>query len=459
VDGASAVIYFPRLDRMGRMVSFLERAGHHAVILRPSSWQGELHPLVSFDATRPDSVRAAGIDPSAGLTISVFSGSRIICASLVDPRRFEPPAQARMEQVGQVSRAREGRVALVLVKARASAQAPPQTLGGYAIKGNLSCATAGPDSEALLRRAAKAISRGPGRPPWGPATAGLDDSIWIVGGDTSLQLTGKLDALELQARGALAGLPPLKGGGPSVYGGVEPSGLLMVRARVTADGVRKVLGQMGARLLEACEICDADTVGTLLGVLRHQLTGDVMLRVDRVRAGPGSLKSQAARYFAVKHAALAEVSDPELVSVALEGLLKMGAARTAPDRYEVSPGAKGQGTLLLGRSGRHLYLANDEGALEAALAGLRGPGPLEHGADVHVDPKLVSRAFSQISLLDLMSSRDLAAVLAVGTELGPLLAHSERISGWVDSDGARLRSAATWKLAPGQDSQAPDAGP
>src|SRR5687767_9543612 len=151
---------------MGRMVSFLERAGHYAVILRTSSWQGELHPLVSFDPTRPDSVRAAGIDPAAGLTISVFSGGRVTCLSLLDPKRFEPPAQARMEQFGQVSRSREGGVALVVVKAQANAQSPLQTVGGYAIKGNLSCATEGLDSEALLRRAAKAIARGPGKPPW-----------------------------------------------------------------------------------------------------------------------------------------------------------------------------------------------------------------------------------------------------------------------------------------------------
>jgi hypothetical protein len=175
-----------------------------------------------------------------------------------------------------------------------------------------------------------------------------------------------------------------------------------------------------------------------------------MLRVDRVRTPPGSLKSRSARYFSVKHAYLAEVTRPEVVSTALEALIKLGAVRTAKDTYAIKAGTEQDaGTVLAGLSGKHLFFANDEEALKAALAAVASvaPAPMEHGADAFVDPALLSRAFNQVSLLDLMSSRDLAPLVAAGTELGPLLSHTERLSAWVDADGTSQRYALTWKLS------------
>jgi hypothetical protein len=234
---------------------------------------------------------------------------------------------------------------------------------------------------------------------------------------------------------------------------------MLVRARVSPEGVRRVLGQMGANLLTACEVCNADAVGSLIGAIRGELTGEVMLRVDRVRAPPGSLRSTQARYFTVKHAYLAEVAHSDVAAAALEGLLKLGAVRTAKDTYTLKAGAsETAGTLLAGLSGKNLYLANDDEALQAALAAAAAarPAPLDHSADVFVDPHLVARAFTQVSLLDLMSSRDLAPLVAAGTELGPLFAHSQSLTAWIDSDATTQRLGATWRLDPGT---APDAPP
>jgi hypothetical protein len=236
---------------------------------------------------------------------------------------------------------------------------------------------------------------------------------------------------------------------------------MMVRARVAPEGVRRALGRMGAGLLAACEVCNPDVVGSLIGSIRNELTGEVMLRVDRVRAPPGSLRSPTARYFALKHAYLAEVAHPEVASAALESLLKLGAVRTSKDAYSLKAGtAETAGTILAGLSGKSVYFANDEEALQAALsaaaAGAARAAPLEHSLDVFVDPHLVARAFSQVSLLDLMSSRDLAPLVAVSTELGPLFAHSQSLTAWIDSDATTQRIGANWKLDPGT---APDAPP
>ncbi len=456
VDGADAVVMVARMDRMGRMVSFLEKAGRYSVILRPASWVSEVHPLLSFDPTRPDSIASAGIDAAAGLTISLFPDARVTCVAVSDLARYEPQAQARLGQLGAVGRAKDAGASVVVAAVKGRAVA------GYVLRGKLSCATEGPRSEDLLRKAAKALARGPRRAPW-TSPAAAEDSFYVTSAQSTLQLTGKLDMLEARGSGPVSGIPSLKPAGPSPYGGVAPSGLMLVRARVTPDGVRRILGRMGAELLSACAVCNPDVVGGLIGSMRGQLTGEVLVRVDRVKAPPGSLRSRSARYFAVKHAYLAEVADPAVASAALVSLLKLGAVRTAEDTYSIQAGTEaGAGTLFAGLSGKHLYFSNDEEALKAALAAVSSarPGvPLEHGLDLFVDPRLVARAFGQVSLLDLMSSRDLAPLVAAGTELGPLFAHSERLTGWMDPDGAGgQRFAFAWKLLVEPPAPPPGAG-
>jgi len=456
VDGAQATILVARMDRMGRMVSFLERAGRYSVILRPASWVSELHPLLSFDPTRPDSIASAGIDPAAGIAISLFKDARVTCVSVSDPAKYEPQAQARLGQLGAVGRAKDAGASVVVAAIKGRAVA------GYVMRGKLSCATEGPSAEDLLRRAAKSLAKPPKKAPWA-SVAAAEDSAYFISPQLTLQLTGKLDTMELRGSGpASPVIPSLKPAGPSPYGGVQPSGLMLLRARVSPEGVRRVLGRMGAGLLTACEVCNPDVVGSLIGAIRTELTGEVMLRVDRVKAPPGSLRSQQARYFAVKHAYLAEVAHPEVVSSALEGLIKIGAVRTARDAYSIKGGtSETAGTLLAGLSGKNVYLANDEEALQAALsaaaAGAARAAPLEHSMDLFVDPHLLARAFGQVSLLDLMSSRDLAPLVAAGTELVPLCAHSQSFAGWLDFDGATQRVGANWKLDPGT-ADASDAG-
>jgi len=465
VDGAQATILVARLDRMGRMVSFLERAGRYSVILRPGSWVSELHPLLSFDPSRPDSISAAGIDPAAGIAISLFNDNRVTCVSVSDPAKYEPQAQARLSQLGAVGRAKDAGASVVVAAVKGHAVA------GYVLRGNLSCATEGAGAEDLLRRAAKSLAKPPRKAPWDSAVT-AEDTAYFLSPQLTLQLTGKLDTMEMRGRStpavSIGSGSMLKPAGASPYGGVQPSGLMLVRARVSPDGVRRVLGQAGATVLAACEVCNPDVVGSLIGAIRNELTGEVMLRVDRVKTPPGSLRSLQARYFAVKHAYLAEVAHPEVVSTALEGLIKIGAVRTAKDTYSLKTGtSETAGTVLAGLSGKNLYLANDDQALQAALsaaaAGAARAAPLEHSADVFVDPHLTARAFGQVSLLDLMSSRDLAPLVAAGTELVPLLTHSQVLTAWVDADGASAtqRMGATWKLDPGtapDEPAAPDAG-
>src|SRR5437762_86828 len=120
---------------MGRMVSFLERAGRYSVILRPTAWVSELHPLLSFDPTRPDSIASMGIDPAAGLSINLFPDARVSCFTVLDPLKYEPPAQARLAQLGAVGRAKDAGASVVVAAVKGHAVA------GYVMRGKLSCAT------------------------------------------------------------------------------------------------------------------------------------------------------------------------------------------------------------------------------------------------------------------------------------------------------------------------------
>src|SRR5262245_66476002 len=114
---------------MGRMASFLERAGRHSILLRPASWASEVHPLLTFDPLRPDSIASTGIDPADGLSISFFPDGQVTCVALADPSRYEPQAQARLAQLGAVGRAKEAGASVVVAAVKGRAVA------GYGVRG------------------------------------------------------------------------------------------------------------------------------------------------------------------------------------------------------------------------------------------------------------------------------------------------------------------------------------
>jgi hypothetical protein len=47
-----------------------------------------------------------------------------------------------------------------------------------------------------------------------------------------------------------------------------------------------------------------------------------------------------------------------------------------------------------------------------------------------------------------MTSEELASLFAVGTEVGPLLGITERVSAWVDGTSDSQRGELTWVLQP-----------
>jgi hypothetical protein len=434
-------IYVPRLDKTAELTAFMRAAGQRTALLHPDSWRGEFHPLLYLDPTDPAALAAAGIDPTGSATLSYVADARVSCVTLKDVKRFEERVASRLSGAGAPWKSSADGVPLV------GAASAGRVLVGYALKGKEACAVQGQGSnvQVLLNDLAKVVSKTSAGPEWKRAAA-LPGTAFVVSRYGSTGLKGTAQSLTAEGRTAKLPLPALDPAGPSPYALLAPSGLAFVRARVSAEG-RGAMGRtLLAQLLDLCQACDPGAMTQVADAIVPRLTGDVLLRVDKAKVGE-TLRTQASRYFAVRHAWVVEVTESGEVAKGLAKLGEWKMVKKTLDGYAVSTRA---GELLVGLVGTHLYVGNDAAAVKAALEGLDGKaGKLAHGAEFFVDPGLVAKGLSQIPLLDVMGSQDLAALFAVGTELGPLLSASERISGWVDPapEGAHAFQA-TWVLKP-----------
>ena len=447
VPNADAAVYLPRLDRISDLTAFARAAGAHASLLDPPTWRGELHPLLQVDLTRPDSMAQAGIDPTGAATVNFIGQAKLTCLSVRDPARFKEGCAQRLAELGQPWREKRGGLELV------GAAQNGRPVAAYALKGREACAvrsTAG-SVEPSLPYLVKLV--GTPEPPgdW-KALSARAASAYVFTPQGSAGLVGSDHSLTAEGWTRNPSLPPLKGAGATPYA-APPGGLALMRARVDPAAAPALAQALANQVRSACRECPREALDTLAQALAGQLTGQVMLRVDSVKVGE-SLRGPEDRFFAVRHAYLAEVKDPKTTRALLSQLDDWKNARKTDDGYTLTGRA---GELHLGLNGHHLFLGNDAAAERGALAALEhSGGRLAHGAELTVDPKGVARGLAQVSLLEVMSAPDLAALFAVGTELGPLLSFSERLTGWIDSAGEGAhRFEGRWALpsasGPGKD--------
>ncbi len=438
--GADLIVHTPRLDQLEGVVAFFESAGEHAPLLRPASWRTEFHPLVEVDIGRSDSLSRAGIDPTSWATLSYVGGDRITCLTLRDPPAFESRAEERLRSLGE---AWTSPVTGASIRAATHAG---KVIAGYAIRGRQACAVSGSrNSESLLLQAAKLLQSPPQRQHWA-ALESLPGRLYLVLRHYILGLSGDSRSLSVAGKAIGIAAPRFKAGGGSPYADLPSSGVLYARAflepQARAESASLILPDWKA----LCPACEASQPRELLALLVENLTGNVLLRVDAARMS-GALKTAWARYFAIKHAYLAEVRRIEEVRRALAQAAGWRGARKTP-RGVLFPIEGGE--VEIGVRGSQLYVGNDSGAIERAfLAHSVRPAKRKHGAELSVDPQLVSRALAQVSLLDALASRDHAPLLAISLELGPLLDATGPIKGWIDgeADGSQ-RFALTWTLLP-----------
>lgn len=444
---SGTVVHIPRLDALGGVNAFLERAGQHAALLRPIVWYAELHPWLSLDPSQPDTLTRLGIDPTGPMTVSLRSNGRVSCTRLKDPKRFQEQAAA------------------VLVSGSGEEEVKPKTSGGvttvslprefgghagYALKGQEACAFATTgggfvddgQGAVMLKETSRLVSRAP-RPD--ARLAPLPGAVYVLMPERGMVvgMEGSATGLRLEGTAMRLPLPPFQTTGTSPYGTMKPEGLLFSRARVAPDGVSQAVGSVRALIQQVCSACPPAEVSSVARAVSERLTGNVLVVVDGVRSRP-NLRTPEGRFFAPRQAVAAEVTDAAAMKAALAPLARFPGARALEDGYALD--VKG-GTLFVRLKGKQLVVGNDEAVVQSLQAAVpQGGAKLPHAVDFTVDPKRLASGLNQVSLLDVVSDQQLAGLFTVGLELGPLLARSERISGWLDSTGDAHRFSTTWTL-------------
>ncbi|MET0401341.1 MAG: hypothetical protein ABW123_03015 [Cystobacter sp.] len=447
--GSETIVHISRLDGLQGLTAFLERAGQPAALLRPDAWLAELHPFFSLDPRQPDTFTRAGIDPSGPLTLSLRPTGRISCSRVSDPKRFQERAAATLlsahSKGKEVKPTTSAGVTTVLVPRESGGDA------GYALKGQEVCAFAtlgggfvddgqGP----VLRKEASRLVGVTPKPDNRLAALPGVLHLSMPGRGLTLGLDGTASELRLEGTGTELPLPAFMPMGTSPYGGMKPQGLLFSRARLTPTGTADALNQVRALVQRVCTACPRAEVTALARAVAEQLTGHVLIAVDGAKQRP-DLRTAEGRVFAARQALAAEVTDAEALRRAIAPVGKLPGARALEDGYALE--VKG-GTLFLRTRGRQLLLGNDSAVTQTLFAAVTEQGaPLPHAVDFAVDPPRVAGALKQVSLMDVMSEKSLAGIFTVGLEMGPLLARSERITGWIDSlPGGGHRFSSLWTL-------------
>lgn len=436
---AQTVVHVPKLDAMAGLSAFLERAGTHAALLRPAAWRAELHPFLVIDPTKPETLSAAGLDPAGPATVSLREDGRVSCLRVTDAKLFQAKAAEAIAAAGgdEVKPGTSKGVTTVSVKRSAGGAM------GYALKGQDVCSFGATDSggPALLKEAVKLV----GRAPAPDARLGKVTGVaYLASGGTVVGLDGTDSALKVDGTALKLPLPPFQSKSTSPYGAMKADGMLFSRVAVAPAGVTQAVGSLRGTIQSVCPACPREQVQSMADAVAKQLTGNMLVNMDNVQVR-GSLRAPETRFFAVRQALAAEVTDAAAVKSALAPMGNFPGAKALEDGWALA--LKG-GNIFVRLKGKQLVVGNDEAVTQATLAALPPTGAkLERAADFSLDPRRLARGLNQVSLSDVLADEHLAALFAVSSELGPLLEQSERITGWMDSaPGGAHRFSLTWTL-------------
>jgi hypothetical protein len=393
----------------------------------------------------PATLSAVGIDPAGAATVSFIRRGKVSCARLADPKLFQTQAGEALVPGGAVKTATAKGVTTASV---------PRTSGGragYVLKGSEMCSffTLYDDDDAL-KETVKLI----GKAPAPDARLGkLPGVVFVIQGPLVVGLEGTADALQAEGTATRLPLPPFQTTGASPYGTMKLDGLLFSRAQVAPAGLSQAVGSVRWSVQQVCATCPPAQVEAVAKAVTEQLTGHIAVLVDSIQV-KAPLRTPEGRFFAPRQAVAAEVKDAEKMKAALAPLAELPGAQAMADGYSLA--LKG-GNVFVRQKGQHLVLGNDEAVVKGLLDALPDTGAkLPHAMDFTMDPKKVARGLSQVSLIDIMSNQQLAGLFAASAEAGPLLANSERLTGWLDSaPGGAHRFSLNWALPPATGKTAP----
>lgn len=439
---ADFAFYLPKLDDAAQLNAFLDVAGEKAGLLRREGWRNEVHPLLGVDVTRKDSLLASGLDPLGSGTLSFRGDLSFSCVTLADVKKFEAACAERLKPLGDVWRKEVEGVTVVGTK-----DVLGRVLAGYVIKGKESCAVGGHGNtvEKPLLELGKLLNKAPTGSMWKTATA-LPGQMVFVSPMAVVGVKGNGLVLTQEFKSGRFPMAKLAGAGPTPYGGAGYDGLLWSRLRVEPSQVALVLAQVSGTMGRLCPGCDRAMLTDAATALAPALSGNALLFVQQVKV-KGTLRTFTGRFFAAQLAMLAEATDPKAAREAVEALSKLKGAKVLENGEGISLLLR-EGEVKVGVRGNHLYFTNDGATLEALFAALPATaGKQAHGAEFAVDPARLARALAQVPLVDVLAVPELAGLLAVSAEGGPLLLASEKLVGYADTDTASaVRGQMVWTL-------------
>jgi hypothetical protein len=387
------------------------------VALKTDNWRSEMHPLLNVDVTRLEEVEAAGIDSEGPFTFSSMSGARISCMAVKSPKAYLERIKARLSARGSLWSGKESGVLLY------GATLDKRWLLGVALRKKHTCTArfSNGHGEKLLRQVARMMLKPPPTKDWPKASHGVvlrsPLGSWAIDGNAqkAMASTHNLRALNLKL------LRP----GRSPYARLGNKSLGVIRSRVQ---VSAYLPNFVTQIQLACPPLEVGE--SLVENLTPHLTGNVALVMDRFES-EGSLRKPAGRYFSMKHVVLAEVRKPEAVSAVLSAMAQgPQSVQISPTRFQLGCGT---GNIYVGLKGTHLYVGNDADVVDSTLAHLpNSTGMMKHSVEFEAELPLLARALSRLSFFDVVGQPEWTGLFAVGTELGPLMAKSRTLTGWVE---------------------------
>lgn len=435
---AEVVVFVPKLEQATQLLPFFTAAGSRSNLLRPEAWRSEAHPLIDADVTRKEALALVGIDASTSLTSSRLGDASIACVTVSDVEKYRKAADAKLARLGEVFEKVEGGVSLY-----ATRDPLGRVLAAYVLSGRESCAISGHGRSVeaqfpLLSKLVVKPAQGPGFSLAAKVPGVLQLIVPSGASHGVLSLNAKDLVLTVDGKSKNVALAQLAGAGPSALGTFSTAGMALLRARVAKTQVPALVEQAVRQFPGAAVLLPLAREAASL------FTGNAALLLSHVKVTTG-LRTREARFFALRGALLAEVSDVPAMTALLEKL----------DPKSLS---FREGTLSVSMEGSMLVVSNDAEVRARAVAALaKANGKQVHGVEFEVDPKLVARGLQQVPLLEAVQAPELAGLVAAGTELGPLLLATERVSGFLDSAaGAVHTGRLIWQLDAAK--FAPDAG-
>ena len=442
---AELVVRAPSVQRAQGLAAFLDRAGRHAPTL--GTWQQLVYPLLADAALSPERLAALGGAGDASLTGSVRGPQAMACLTLADPATFEAQLGRRLERFGTPTP-----VALKGLDGGRQVEDGEGRVQGFARRKGLACTWTAPAARAT-QAAREALQALQGRPAKSSTAPGLD--LVFAGGRA--RADGSAQDLRVEGTAASPRALPLLPPGASPYANVAVRGTSQVALRLEPRAGGAALTGALRRLAQLCAGCDRAVLQQATQRLAGQLTGAALLRVGTFRPTNEGLRSTLGRYRALPFALLAQHQPGTGVSTALASLRRLPGVTASEDGVILPLG--GQASLHLGARDGHLYAASSAELARELLADAAAPkaaGRLAHGAVVTADAPALARALDRVPLLEVLAVPELAALMALSHELGPLLGRTERLTLGLDRTGSARTVAfdARWELVSG-----PTAGP